>query len=124
MKIDSVNKFAITIAVLITERDFESEYLFCMCSVVTNLVTSLEIKPFHCDTMLSHFGRKRNGYVATQFILLSSTMESSAASGYAVVPEHFGQNEEPAGSSKEWTGKKPSFVPKTDLIDAIVFPSK
>ena len=25
-----------------TELDFKSEYLFCMCSVVTNLVTSLE----------------------------------------------------------------------------------
>ena len=72
--------------------------------------------------MLSHFGQMRNGYVATYFILLSSTAASSATSGYAVVPEHFGQNEEPAGSNEERTRKEPSFVPIVNLIVAIVFP--
>ena len=66
---DSVNKFSITIIAIITERDFKSEYLFRMFSVVTNLVTSLELQPVRCATMLCHFGQKRNGYVATRFIL-------------------------------------------------------
>ena len=73
--------------------------------------------------MLCHFEQTQNGYVATYFILLSSTAASSATSGYVVVPERFGQNEELACSNKERTRKKPSFVPKVDLIDAIVFPS-
>ena len=73
--------------------------------------------------MLRHFGQTRNGYIATNFILLSSTAASSATSGYVVVPEHFGQNEEPAGSNEERTRKKPSFVPKVVLIDDILFPS-
>ena len=45
IKIDSVNKFARTITAIITERDFKTEYLFRISSVVTNLVTSLEINP-------------------------------------------------------------------------------
>ena len=73
--------------------------------------------------MLCHFGQTRNSYVATKLIPLSSTAASSATSGYVVDPEHFGQNEEPAGSNEQWTRKKPSFVPKVNLIDAIVFPS-
>ena len=64
--------------------------------------------------MLCQFGRTRNVYVATRFILLSSTAESSATSGYVAVPEHFLQNEEPACINKERTRKKPSFVPKLD----------
>ena len=71
--------------------------------------------------MLCHFGRTRN--VTSRFILLSSSAESSDTSGYVIVPEHFGQNEEPASSIEEQTKKKPSFVPKVDLIDAEVFPS-
>ena len=51
--------------ILITERDFNSEYLFRMCSVVTNLARSLEFQPIRCATMLCHFGRTGNGYVAT-----------------------------------------------------------
>ena len=43
--------------------------------------------------MLCHFGRRRNGYVATRFILLSNSAESSATSGYVVVPERSGQSE-------------------------------
>ena len=73
--------------------------------------------------MLCQFGRTRSVYVATRLIPLSSTAESSATSGYVLVPEYFGQNEEPAVSNKERTRKKPSFVPKVNLIDAIVIPS-
>ena len=56
-------------------------------------------------------------------MLLSSTAASSATSGYVVVPEHFGQNEEPSVNNEERTRKKPSFVPKVVLIDEIVFQS-
>ena len=111
VKIDSVNKFAITIIAIITEYDFKSEYLFRMCSVVANLVTSLETRPISCADILCHFGRTRNGYVATRFILLSSTAESGATSGYVVVP--FGQSRARAGKNVEWTRKKPSFVPSS-----------
>ena len=34
-------------------------------SVVTDLVTSLKFQPIRCAIMLCHFGRTRNGYVAT-----------------------------------------------------------
>ena len=69
--------------------------------------------------MLCHFVRTRNGYVATRFILLSSTAESSAKSGYVVVPERFGQSGAWAARSVERIRKKPNFVPTVDLIDAI-----
>ena len=59
-----------------------------MCSVVTNLVTSLEFQPIRCATTLFHFGRPRDVYVATRFILLSSTAEGSATSGYVAATEH------------------------------------
>ena len=64
--------------------------------------------------MLCQFGRTRNVYVATRFILLSSTAESSATSGYVAVPEHFLQNDETSAKNAEWARKKPSFVPKVD----------
>ena len=76
-----------------TELDFKSEYLFRMCSVVKNLVTSLEFQPIRCATKLFHFGRTRNVYVAIRIILLSSTAESSATSGYVVDTERSGQSE-------------------------------
>ena len=76
-----------------TELDFKSEYLFRMCSVVPNLVTSPEPQPIRCATMLFHFGRTRNVYVATRIILLSSTAESSATSGYVAATERSGQKE-------------------------------
>ena len=110
-KVDSFEKIAIFMTAITTERDFKSEYSFGTCSIVTNLVNSLEFKPIDCVTMLCLFGRKRNGYVATHSILLSSTAESSATSGYVVVPERFGQNEEPAIRNEDRTKKKPSFVP-------------
>ena len=69
--------------------------------------------------MLCHFGRTRNGYVATQFILFGSTAESSAKTGYVVVPERFGQCEARAIRNAEGTRKKPSFFPAVDLINAI-----
>ena len=70
--------------------------------------------------MLCQFGQTRNGHVATYFILLSSTAVSSATSGYVVVPERLGQNEEPACINEERTRKKPRFAPKVNIIDAIV----
>ena len=76
-----------------TELDFKSEYLFRMCSVVTNLVTSLEFQPIRYATMLFHYGRTRNVYVATRIILLSSTAESRATGGYVVATERSGQSE-------------------------------
>ena len=90
-----------------------------MCSVTTNLVTSLEFNPIHCATTLCQFGRTRKGYVATHFMLLSRAAESSATSGYVVVPESFGQIEESAGSNKE----RSSLVQKLGFINATVFPS-
>ena len=64
-----------------------------MCSVVTNLVTSLEFQTIRCATTLFHFGRPRNVYVATRIILLSSTAEGSATSGYVAASERSGQSE-------------------------------
>ena len=75
------------------ELDFKREYLFRMCSVVTNLVTSLEFQPSRSAAMLFHFGRTRSVYVATRIILFSSTAEGSATSGYVAATEHSGQSE-------------------------------
>ena len=110
MKLDTVNVFAVFIRALITELDSKSENLFRMCSVATNPVTSLEFNPIRCAITLCHFGPTRNSYVATHFILLSSTAERKATSSYAVVPKRFGQNAEPASRNKERTMKRPSFV--------------
>ena len=52
--------------------------------------------------MLFHFGRTRNVYVATRIILLSSTAESGATSGYAAATERPGQSEAWAGGDVEW----------------------
>ena len=90
-----------------------------MCSVVNNLVTSLEFKSIRFATTLCHFGQTRNGYVATNFLLLSGTAESSATSGYVVLPERSGQNEETAGRNEERTRKKSGFFPEVDLIHAM-----
>ena len=64
-----------------------------MCSVVTNLVTSVEFQPIRCATTVFHFGRPRNGYAVTRIILLSTTAESSATGAYVVAPERSGQSE-------------------------------
>ena len=113
IKIDSVKKSAITIIAINTEREFKSEYLFRMCSVVTNLVTSQEFKPIRRATVLCHFGRTQIGNVATRFVLFSSTAESRATSGHVVLPERFGQSEARAGRNVERTRKKLSFVPSS-----------
>ena len=76
-----------------TELDFKSDYLFHMCSVVTNLVTSIESQPIRCATTLFHFERARNGYVATKIILLSRAAESSATSGCVVAQQRSRQIE-------------------------------
>ena len=85
-----------------------------MCSVVTNLVTSLEFQPIRCATFLFHFGRTRNVYVATRIILLSSNAEGSGTGGYVVATERSGQSEASASKNVERAKKKPSFVPKVD----------
>ena len=82
--------------------------------VATDLVTSQNFQPIHCAFMLCQFGQTRNVYVATRFILLSSTAESSARSGHVAVPEHFLQNDEPSVNNVEGAREKPSFVPKMD----------
>ena len=61
--------------------------------VATDLVTSQNLQPIRCVFMLCQFGRTRNVYVATRNILLGSTAESSATSGYVAIPDHFLQNE-------------------------------
>ena len=81
-----------------TELDFKSEYLFRMCSVVTNLVTSLEFQPIRCGTTPFHFGRTRNVYV--------------------VATERSGQSGAWASRNVERARKNPSFVPNSGLIDA------
>ena len=63
--------------------------------------------------MQFHFGWTRNGYVATRFILLCSTAESSATNGYVVVPERSGQSEAQASRNVERSRKKPSSVPSS-----------
>ena len=90
--------------------------------VSTELVTSQKFQPIHLAFMRCQFGRTRNVYVANRFILLSSTAESSATSGYVAIPEHFLQNEEPVCINEQRTRKKPSFVPKVEQIDAIKLP--
>ena len=64
--------------------------------------------------MKFHFGRKRDVYVATRIILLSSTAEGSATSGYVAATERSGQSEAWASNNVERARKKPSFVPKVD----------
>ena len=82
--------------------------------VATDLVTSQNFQPIRCAFMLCQFGRTRNVYVATRFILLSSTAESSATSDYVALPEHFLQNNKPSVNNVEPAKQKPSFVPKMD----------
>ena len=76
-----------------------------MCPIATSLVTSIEINPIGCATTLCIFGQKWNGYEATRSFLLSSTAESTATSGYVVVPQSFGQNEESTSRIEERTKK-------------------
>ena len=91
--------------------------------VATDLVTSQNFQPIRCAFTLFHVGRTRDVYVATRNILLSSTAESSATSGYVVATERSSQSDASASKNVERARKKPSFVPKVDKIDAIVLPS-
>ena len=61
--------------------------------VATDLVTSQNFQPTRCAFTLFHFGRKLDVYVATRFILLSSTAEGSATSGYVAATDRSGQLE-------------------------------
>ena len=61
--------------------------------VATDLVTSQKFQPIRCAFTQFHFGRTRNVYVATRIILLSSTAEGSATSGYVAATERSGQSE-------------------------------
>ena len=90
-----------------------------MCSVVTNLVTSQEFQPIRCATTLFQPGRTRNGYEATRIILLSSTAESSATSGYVFAPERSGQKEACANRNVERARQSLFLFPTVDLIDAV-----
>ena len=54
-----------------------------------------------CATTLFHFRRTRNIYVATRIILLSSTAEGSATSGYVAATKRSGQSEAWAGRNVE-----------------------
>ena len=51
--------------------------------------------------MLFHFGRTRDVYVVTRIILLSSTAEGSATTGYVAATERSGQSEAGAGRNVE-----------------------
>ena len=55
--------------------------------VATDLVTSQNFQPIRCAFALFHLGRTRDVYVAIRIILLSSTIEGSAACGYVVATE-------------------------------------
>ena len=91
-----------------TELDFKSGYFFGMCSVVNNLVMSLEFQPIRCATTLFHLGRTRNGYVATRIILFSCTTSAPAKVRRELV--------------ETWNGLEKSLVsfPTVDLIDAVI----
>ena len=90
-----------------------------MCSIVTNLVTSLELQPIRCATVLFHFGRTRNGYVATDSF-------SSLALRRAVLnAATWSLRNAPAKVRRElverWNGlgKNLVLLPTVDLIHAV-----
>ena len=80
--------------------------------VATDLVTSQNFQPIRCAFTLFHFGPTRDVYVATRIILLSSTAESSATSGYVVATQRSGQSEAWVSKNVEWTRKKTSLFRK------------
>ena len=89
-----------------------------MCSVVTNLVTSLEFQPIRCATTLFHFGRTRNVYAATRIILLSSTAEGSATSGYVAATERSAKVRPELVETWNRLGYTPSLFQTVVLINA------
>ena len=92
------------------ECDFKSEYLFCTCSIATNLATSLEFNPIRRATTLYHFDQTRKGSMASNSFPVSNTAINSAAGGHVAVPERFGQNEDPASRNKERATNRHSSV--------------
>ena len=94
-----------------------------MCFVATNPAISLEFESNPLCYYALSFWTSTERLRSHPLILLSSTAESSLTSSYVVVPERFGQNEEPAASNKERARKKPSLVSEVDLINAVVIPS-
>ena len=89
-----------------------------MCSVVTNLVTSQEFQPIRCATTLIHIGRTRDVYVATRIILLSSTTEGSATSGYVAATERSGKVRPELVETWNGLGNTPSLFQTVVLINA------
>ena len=69
--------------------------------------------------MLFYIGRARNGYVATRFIFLSSTAESSAAGGYVIFPELSGKVRRELVKTMNGLGKNLVLLPTVDLFDAV-----
>ena len=65
--------------------------------------------------MLCLFGQLRKSSVASHFIHFSSSATSSVTNEYVTVPEHNGQNEEPASKKKKRAGDQPSSAPKMYL---------
>ena len=82
--------------------------------VATDQVTLQNFQPIRCAFTLFYFGRTRDVYVATRILLLSSTAESSATTGYVVATERSSQSEAWASKNVERARKKPSFVQKVD----------
>ena len=106
------NKFAVFMPID-TEGDFKCDNLFRMCFVETNLVTSGEFQPIRCTTMLCHFGRTRNVYVATRFIHYPRFIQAGTWS--------FRNDSAKVRSEllELWNGlgKKLGFSPAVDLFD-------
>ena len=94
------------------ERDL-IKYMLRTCSVATNLVTSLEVAPICCATMLCLFDLTRQGSLGTHFIHFSTIAMSSDTSDYVAVPERVVQNEEPANrTEKRFRNKLSSALKK------------
>ena len=72
--------------------------------------------------MLCHFRQTRKGYVATRFILLSGTAQSSATRGYVIVSERSGQKKARAKRNLERTKKKASLVSNSEFFQRIKEP--
>ena len=102
-----------------TQRDFKSEFLFCTCFLLTNLVTSLEYNPLRFATMLCHPRQTRSSYLAIPVLLRGITVTMSATGNYVAVPERFEQNEEPASRNEDPTKRKHIFVPESGFNQCI-----
>ena len=115
----SVNKFAITITDIITERDFKIEYLFRICTMVTNLVTSLEFEPIHFATTLCHFGRTWNGYVATQSFFSVALWRTVVQAALWSLRNAWAKMRREVVEMWNGLGRCPVLIPAVDLIDAV-----